>query len=272
MVKLGRDPGSLLSMLSKMRRISILKTGKIPAYLLTHPDPAQRMGYVSDLLNAYPGKLVTTTRNNFAFQRIRFLILANTRDNRNLVLRLQKKIDNGKDQDYMARLGLAQVYLHEGDFSKARKYLTELIRKFPGQAILKTDLGITYFKEGKAKKARKIFRESLKVDRNCAFTILNLARALEQDNKLDEAIELYEELLATAPTFARSHYYLGQALTKVGRTGRGHYHTGLYSWLVGNSELARYHLGKALELLSTDSPYRIRSKAMLKKITRLEKL
>ena len=272
MVKLGRDPGSLLSMLSKMRRISILKTGKIPAYLLTHPDPAQRMGYVSDLLNAYPGKMVTTTRNDLAFKRIRFQILANTRDNRNLVLRLQRKIDNGDDQDYMSRLGLAQIYLHEGDFSKARKYLDELIKIFPGQAILKTDLGITYLKEGKAEKAREIFRESLKADRNCAFTVLNLARVLEQENKLDKAIELYEELLAITPTFAKSHYYLGQAWTKVGRTGRGHYHPALYSWLEGNSELARYHLGKALELLPTDSPYRIRSEEMLKKIIRLEKL
>jgi predicted Zn-dependent protease len=272
MVKLGRDPGSLLSMLGKMRRISILKIGKIPTYLLTHPDPAPRMGYVSDLLNAYPGRLPATTRNNFAFQRIRFLILADTRDNRNLVLRLQKRIDNGDDHDYMARLGLTQVYLHEGDFSKARKYLTELIKKFPEQAILKTDLGITYFKEGKTQKAQEIFRESLKSDRNCAFTILNLARALEQDNKLDKAIELYEELLAITPTFTKSHYYLGHARTKVGQAGLGHYHTGLYSWLAGNSELARYHLGKALELLPADSPYRIRSKEMLTKIIRLEKL
>ena len=104
------------------------------------------------------------------------------------------------------------------------------------------------------------------------FTIFNLARVLEQENKLDQAIELYEELLASTPTFSKSHYYLGQAATKAGQAGVGHYHTGLYTWLEGDSNNARYHLKKSLELLPTDSPYRSRSKEMLEKIIRLEKL
>ena len=272
MKKMGRDPGALLSMLSKMRRISILKTGKVPAYLLTHPDPAQRMGYVSDLLNAFPATLPTTDRSDFDFQRIRFRILANSRDNKNLIIRLQKKIKSGNDHDYMSRLGLAQVYLQEGDFSKARKYLDQLISKFPEHPILKTDLGTTYLKEGNAKKAQALFKESLKADRECAFTIFNLARTLENDNKYNKAIELYEELLARVPTFAKSHYYLGQAWTKTGQAGIGHYHTSIFNWLEGDIKNARYHLGKAMELLPADSPYRNRSKEMLEKIIRLEKL
>jgi predicted Zn-dependent protease len=268
MRKMGRDPGSLLSMLSKMRRISILKTGKVPAYLLTHPDPALRMSYVSDLLNAFPTKEQPTDRSDFDFQRIRFRILANSRNDQNLINRLKKKIESGNDSDYMSRLGLAQIYLHKGDFSKARKYLDQLVIKFPEQPILKTDLGITYLKEGNTIKAQTLFRESLKADRDCAFTIYNLARTLEND----KAIELYEELLALTPTFAKSHYYLGQALTKAGQAGLGHYHTSIFNWLEGNSTNARYHLGKALELLPPASPYRNRSKEMLKKIIRLEKL
>jgi hypothetical protein len=65
---------------------------------------------------------------------------------------------------------------------------------------------------------------------------------------------------------------LGQAQSKKGQTGLGHYHTGLYNWLEGNVPNAKYHLGRALEKLPKDSLYMEKSKAMLDKIAKLEKL
>ena len=99
-----------------------------------------------------------------------------------------------------------------------------------------------------------------------------MARALDQNNQTDQAIKLYEDLLIITPTFAKTHYYLGQLLSQKGKTGLGHYHTGLYNWIEGNIPNAKYHLGKALELLPKDSIYKEKSANMLDKITKLEKL
>jgi predicted Zn-dependent protease len=272
MIKINRNPESLLSMLSKMRRISILKMGNIPPYLLTHPEPAQRMGYVQDLLNSYDKKLPAATTDDFNFQRIRYRILATANDSPTLVPRLLKKIEEGEDQDFFFRLGLAEIYMHEGNFTKGRKYLEEVIKKYPGQAILKSDLAVSYLSEGNTEKALALLSAALHDDPDNAFTVFHMARVFDQTNQTDKALEFYEDLLTIAPTFAKTHYYMGQALSIKGLAGLGHYHTGLYSWLEGNIETAKYHLGKALEKLPPDSLYMRKSKDMLDKIAKLEKL
>jgi len=272
MLKMGENPESILSMLGKMRRISILKTGNIPPYLLTHPNPAQRLGYVQDLINIQDGELPQSSHSDFDFQRIRYRILAATNDNQALVPRLLKKIKEGEDPDYFLRMGLAQIYIGEGSYDQGRKYLNEVIEKYPNRPILKSDLGYTYLGEGQNEKALKIFMEALQDDPNDAFTIFNLARALDQTNQTEQAIKYYEELLTITPTYAKTHYYLGQAHPKQGRIGMGHYHTGLYNWLEGDVENAKYHLNKAMDKLPSESIYRKKSQEMLDKIAKLEKL
>ena len=270
--ELDRDPGSMLSMLSKMRRISILKTGKIPSYLLTHPDPGQRMGYVQDLINQSPPGKPLSERNNLNFQRFRYRILAGSGENPNLMQRLTRKVDNKEDKDYMARLGLGIIYMHEGNFVKARSYLEEVIDKYPSEAILLTDLGLTYLKEGNSKKAMAYFEKARQMDRNCAHATFNLARGYELSDSHALAIELYQELLITIPTFAKSHYFLGQTLSKKGDIGRGLYHTAYYSWLEGNSKRAEYLFRNALKSLPPKDPFNEKCKDMLARIARLEKL
>ncbi|MDF1578327.1 MAG: M48 family metalloprotease [Desulfobulbales bacterium] len=271
-LKMKRNPESMLSMLGKMRRISILKMGNIPPYLLTHPNPTQRLSYVQDLLNIYQGRLPEHAGSDFEFQRIRYRIMAATNDNRLLIPRLTKKIKDGEDPDYLLRLGLAQIYLSEGNYEQGRKYLLEVMGKYPDRAILKTDLGYTYLGEGLYEEALSLFRKALQDDPNDAFTIFNLARALDQSGHTEKAIKYYEELLDMAPTYAKTHYYLGQAHPKQGRIDMGHYHTGLYNWFEGNITNAKYHLAKAIEKLPADSIYAKKSKEMLDKIDRLEKL
>lgn len=272
MIKMNRNPKSLLSMLGKMRRITILKMGNIPPYLLTHPDPAQRMGYIQDLLNTYDEELPAKTTSDFNFQRIRYRIMAAANGGHNLTPRLLKKTARNEDPELFFKLGLAQISIQEGNYSMGRNYLRDVMKKYPNQAILKSDLGYTYLSEGKPEHALTLFSKALQENPNCAFTIFNMAQALDKTKQQDKAIRLYEDLLRVAPTFAKTHYFLGQILSRKGLTGMGHYHTGLYNWLEGNTSNAKYHLEKALAKLPQDSIYKEKSKNMLDKIIRLEKL
>lgn len=271
MIKMNRNPEALASMLSKMRRMSILKTGDIPPYLLTHPDPALRLGYVQDLLNAYDKELPSSSMDDFNFQRIRYRIMATT-NNSLSIPRLLKKINEGEDQKLFLSLGLAQMYIQEGNYRKGREYLEQIIKKYPDEAILKTDLGYTYLVEGQTQKALPFFSAALANDPECAFTIFNMAQAMDQTNQTDQAIKFYEELLIITPTFAKTHYFLGQAHSKKGEVGLEHYHTGLYNWLEGNIPNAKYHLGMAIKKLAKDSIYLDKSRDMLARIAKLEKL
>jgi len=272
MQKMGRSPEAMLSMLAKMRKLSILKMGDIPPYLLTHPDPARRMSYVQDLMQIDDNRIAVEEKTDFNFQRIRYRVLVGTKDATALLPHLLKKLPSREPKDFMVRFGLAQVYLHEGDYIRARQYLKEVIEKYPEESILKTDLGITYLRERNIPQALAMFQEARKSNRHDAFTAFYLAKTLEQKGEIIQAIELYEELLVMVPTFARLHYHLGRTRTNNGQPGLGHYHTGVYSWLEGDIKTAKYHLQKALEKLPKDSPFQKKSQDMLAKMKRLEKL
>lgn len=272
MVQMKRDPRDILSMLTKMRRIAILKMGKIPPYLLTHPAPEQRMDYVQDLLLTTGPATGDHTGDNFRFARIRYRILVSTRDSATLLPLLRKKAEGADDEAFLARYGLALIHLQEGNFAASRRYLEELLARYPGQAILKTDLGLVLTREGKTTEALKLFRAAQAADQDDAYTIFHLARALEESGQTAEAIDLYQRMLTLTPSYPRLNFHLGRALAATGRAAQAHYYNGVSNWLEGNLPAARYHLQKALESLPSGDHLRERSRDLLDKIKQLEKL
>lgn len=272
MVQIGRDPHDILTMLNKMRRISILKTGKIPPYLLTHPAPEQRIDYIQDLLPPPGIEQTGKPTANFRFARIRYRILINDRDSTTLLPILLKKAESTTEEGKMARYGLALIYQQEGNFAKSRQCFQELLAEYPDEVILKTDLGLCYVREGKPAEALKLFSAAHLADPNDAYTIFQLARTMENTGQISEAIALYQTMLNLTPTFARLNFYLGRALSATGHANQGYYYNGVSNWLEGNLSAARYHLEKAIETLPAKDPLSEKSRDLLAKIKQLDKL
>lgn len=272
MRQMGRDPNALLTMMGKMRRISILKTGKIPTYLLTHPAPEQRMDYVQDLLISEGTAKPVSAADNFRFTRIKYRILVKTRDTTTMLPLLLKKSESADEDGALAKYGLALIYQQEGELAKSRQYLQELIATHPAEPILKTDLGLGYVQEGNQAEALKLFRAAHASIPDDAYTLFNLARTLDETGQTEEAIGLYQKMLNQTPSFARLNFYLGQALAKTGHTEQGQYYNGVSSWLEGNLTTATYHLQKALDTLPTADPLHEKSRDLLDKIKKLEKI
>lgn len=272
MVQMGRAPQDILTMLNKMRRISILKTGKIPPYLLTHPAPEQRIDYIQDLLQSTVIEPATRPADNFHFSRIRYRILIHTRDSTTLLPILLKKAEGTSEEGKMARYGLALIYQQEGNFAKSRQCFQELMAEYPDQVILKTDLGLCYVREGKPTEALKLFNAAHLANPNDAYTIFQLARTMEDAGQINEAIELYKTMLNLTPTFTRLNFYLGRALSATGHADQGYYYNGVSNWLEGNLPAARYHLEKAIEALPPKDPLSEKSRDLLAKIKQLDKL
>jgi len=169
-------------------------------------------------------------------------------------------------------MGLALLYQQDGNFAMSHKYFTEVIAHFPQQPILKADLGVTCFREGKTAEAIKLLDEAHLADPGDAYTIFNLARALDETGQNAQALALYQSLLTITPTFARLHFYLGRALAENGQVGQSHYYNGMYSWLEGNIPTARFHLQKALENLPAKDPLREKTRSLLEKMKQIEKM
>lgn len=272
MKQMKRDPAAMQNMLQKMRKVSLFSRGKIPPYLLTHPEPAMRLGYVQDLL-FMDNAAQYAPHDDFAFQRIKYRILVLSKDVTDLLPHFRKdEANHDSGKSIMAAYGLSQVYLSTGDFDKAEQYLQKVMKHYPTQPILQTDLGAIYFQSGRYKKALQVFAKARKSAPACAHTAFFLGRAHEELGNKAKALRLYKELLPVLPTYSRLHYRIGQLMAAQGKTGAGHYHLGVYFWYEGDPKTARFHLSQALKKLAPADGYRTKADAMLKKISHLEKV
>ena len=79
MQKMHRNPESMEGMLHTMRRITRYSIGsEIPQYLLTHPNPEARLGYIQSLLehDRLQKKRDTYAKNdNFDFFRFKYRVI-----------------------------------------------------------------------------------------------------------------------------------------------------------------------------------------------------
>jgi predicted Zn-dependent protease len=268
-----RDPGVMINMLRKIYIANRYRHGYIPPYLLTHPGPDARMGYIQDLV-LFSEKKPLVQVDEFPFQRIKSRIMSMTKDPVQLIDYYQKMtpamtVDTQKTA--MAHYILSQSYLVSSDYIKAENEIRKTMTFFPDKIILKADLGVIYFKSGQYGKAIAMLQEARKADRKNAYTLFYLAMSLEKNGQLQEAAYLYEELLDNIPDYSKLYYQLANVKGAMGEKGEGFYYYGYYYYYEGNLEKAKYHYSKAVSLLSQDSSKKSDAENMLEKIAGFEK-
>ncbi|MEJ2688962.1 MAG: M48 family metalloprotease [Deltaproteobacteria bacterium] len=264
----NRDPQEMVSMLQKMVRISKYRLGNIPPYLLTHPEPERRVGYVQDLLYIDKGKHYPK-HSEFAFQRFKARILSLCKDPLTLQARYLKQKKDGENGVF-ADYGLSLAYLNTAQYEKAIEAMGRVIAKNPEEALLLTDEGVIYYQMGDMDKALAYFQQARSMDKDDLYTVFNLARTYEQTGKNLEAVSLYEMLIDRQPDYAKAYMQLGQLKAKQKKENEAYYNLGQYYWLTGDSKRALESFKKC-QALSTPSDQRLVAKAK-EEITKIERL
>jgi len=93
----------------------------------------------------------------------------------------------------------AQVALRHRHYSQASRTLEDALKRFPGSAQLRLELGRVYVYQRQDARALEIFRVILRDDPSNREAKLELARVLSYDGKYEPAAQLFRELLATNP-------------------------------------------------------------------------
>jgi len=274
MRQIGRDPHEMLGMLGKMRRISRYRSGSIPPYLLTHPEPEKRLAYIEDriyldqALNDLPPR-----HDPFSFLRIKYRILTLTREPHELLDSLLRKAGEGEESEHlMARYGLAQVYLANRDYRKAEKELRQVKEKLPDKPLLDADLAIILFEAGKHAEALALIDKASQKAPEEAYIQFQRARILQQTGKTQEALAIYRKLVQSIPDYSRLHYRLGELEAALGNKNGGHYHLGVYFWQEGDVKNARFHLKETIRNTQPDDALRQKAEELLATMERLEKM
>lgn len=269
MEKNNRDPHEIVSMMQKMVRISKYRGGNLPQYLLTHPEPDRRVGYVQDLLSLDAGRKYRKI-SDIPFQRIKARVLSLTKEP-TLLQTKYLKIKNNNDPTAMADYGLSLVYLANAQYDKAIEAIDTVIAKYPNMPIFLTDKGFIYFQQGEPQKALSLFQEAHRRDRDDLYTVYNLARTYEQLGRKDDAVVLYEQLIEQQPDFAKAYMQLGQLKAKDKEEGKAYYYLGLYYWLSGDEKNALSSLKKSVSKAGSNQALQIKAQNQIDMIERLQK-
>ena len=253
MVKMGLDPNDMVSMLKKMHRVEQLHANKVPQYLLTHPKPGLRMGYVEDIiLQEKPP--VPAQRDQFAFNRIQVRIRTFTKAPESLLPYYRKRLRNSVNDvaRYNAMYGITMGYFVQGQFDKSLEEMGKVMAFYKDKPVLETDLGMIYFRKGDIKKAVSLFKKARTSDPGDWWASYNLAMALVATGDQDRALVLFKQLVGNMEDFAGAYYQIAAIYSKQNKQALAHFNLGKSFYYKGNFKTATYHFSQARTLAPND--------------------
>ncbi len=271
MLQSKRDPQDMVTMLKKMYKVNQLNMGEVPQYLLTHPKPELRMGYVEDLIHLDPSG--TYSQNDqFEFNRIKCRVKSYTRQPDQLMVSYRKKIRT-TDNDFerlMATYGLSLAYFDQAEYDKAEVELQKVIAAFPKKTILLSDLGLIYFKSGRLQEAQNLFDKARNLDPADWYASYNLAVTLTTSGDDERALALYKQLVGAMPDFSGGYFQIAGIYSRQGKQDLSHLNLGRSFYYKGQFKPATYHLHKAKEMMTADLAVQSEIDELLKTIKDLK--
>ncbi len=253
MLESHRDPKDMVTMLKKMYKVNQLNMGEVPQYLLTHPKPELRMGYVEDLIHVnQPGNFPEAEQ--FAFNRIKCRVKSYTRQPDQLMASYRKKIRTAANEfeRLMATYGLSLAYLDQAEYAKAEEELKKVIAAFPKKSILLSDLGLIYLKNGRLQEAQTLFDQARNLDPGDWYASYNLAVTLTSSGNDERALALYKQLVGDMPDFSGGYFQIAGIYSRQGKQDQSHLNLGKSFYFKGQFKQATYHLEKAKEMMVGD--------------------
>ena len=137
---------------------------------------------------------------------------------------LRRSIELGETSP-LARLFLAAAYWERGAYDEAKAAYGELLGfAGPSAAAARRSLGALHVFRGEYEAAIPLLGAALGESADSIQVGYDLARALEGAERISEAIELYEAVIADAPEFVQAHYRLARLYRAAGEPDRAAHH------------------------------------------------
>ncbi len=112
--------------------------------------------------------------------------------------------------------------LSEGYFEDARDAFTDYLLVESKDAKVYSGRAMAYFQLKDWPSAAEDFKKAGELDPDDLENSVGWAMSLAMDNKIYEAIAIFEKLLADHPNFVRGHIQLGQLYYRLGVISKGH--------------------------------------------------
>jgi len=253
MVPTGFDPAGMVEALNKIQKGSWIGTGKIPAYLLTHPTGPERMANLEAMLSDYkpmpPTKEAQLLRSRFpAFKTV---VAAKCLDPRDAEREFKRELEKDPDAA-LPHFGLGMVYMEESKYDAAIPELKQALEGMPDFIPIMRSLAEVYQRKGQEKEAQAVLEKVLKLDHGDKTALFLLGITYENAGQNQEALRLFEKLSYLPPVRDDVFYHLGLLYGREKQLALAHYNFGLYFKRQGQPQKARFHFKKARDLAGKD--------------------
>lgn len=274
MQKLQRDPEGQAAMLRTMRRISRYRSEKLPQYLLTHPNPEDRLDYVEGLISggevaggAFPAW------DQFDFFRFKYRVMALTSDKSMFRAHLANIVSDSRSDVFsvtMAKYGMAQLERAENNTTRALSLLDEVIDVFPSQNILLTDKGAALYSAGKFREGIGVLEKAWRNDSTDLYAAYCLARCYFAVGEKGHAETLYKTVSYGLPEYSKIYFDLGKIAAENNKNSEASLYLGKYYFYEGKLKLASFSLKNAVKDGAVNSEVKAEAEKLLEQIKRLQ--
>ncbi|MDO9041532.1 MAG: M48 family metalloprotease [Desulfocapsaceae bacterium] len=244
MKKMNRDPAAMEKMLQIMRRITRYRMGQVPPYLLTHPDPEARLGYIQSLIAIEKAPLTKKFQqtDNFAFLRAKYRILSQIEDDGQFRTFLNTKVSDPQTpplERIMAKYGLSQVEREASNYERSQVLLKEVIAAFPDKSILLVDLGRGELALGHKDKALELTLKASRQNPADLWAVFQLAKIYQELGNTKEAEVNLFTVAREMPQYSQVYFEIGKLRSDQGNKGEASYYLGKHYLYEGRIKLAK---------------------------------
>lgn len=274
MKELHRDPEGQVKMLEAMRRIARYRSEKPPQYLLTHPNPEERLNYIESLvyIDKDDFKEIKKPDDDFDFLRFKYRVLIKTKQSKDVKGLLASIIADSRSSEFnkvMAYYGLSQLAKSENDISNGLVFLEKVIKHFPEENILKVDKAALEFAGGQFEEAERTLRKALVKDNSDMYATVTLAKLLYRTGRIGEAEKYLQTVSYELPEYPTVYFELGQIASDQKEGGVSSYYLGKYYLYQGRLKQAEQHFKNALRSDTLPDKMKAEIKEIFKQIKRL---
>ena len=278
MQRMERDPASMQEMLRTMRRITRYRMGgEVPQYLLTHPNPEARMGYVESLVELdakRPDHKPYPKADDFAFLRFKYRVLLQSMDQDRLRIHCANTLasaQEGSQQAVMAHYGLALLESEAHNSDEALRQLAAVQARYPERDILEVDRAAILINANRMAEARQVLDQAVRRDPTDMYATSLLIRVELQQGNTDRAEQLLRKLQAALPEYPQLYFDLGQVEANRGHEGASLFYLGKYNLYRGRDKIARQYLSRSSKDTSVPEKLRNEAKVILDKLEEFDK-
>lgn len=275
MKKLGRHPDGQVKMLQTMRQIARYRSGMIPQYLLTHPNPESRLHYVQTLIESEEEELQSLKEgDDTAFLRFKYRVLSQVKDTMYLRGLFSSILSSPKSDNLhkiMAEYGNSLLESRENNYKQSLALINKVIQEFPAQTLFLVDKGIILYESGEIESAFSVLEKAYNSNREDMYATFSLAKVCFSLGKIDRAESLFKDVMYRFPKYSKAYFELGKLNSQKGLPAFTQYYLGKYYLYEGKLKLSKKNLQSALKTEKLPEELILDVKRTLDTIKRLEK-